>query len=162
MTLAPGRYVVHAAIREPGTGKVGSATATLEIPDLSGGALALSGIALAGTRGEGGEAFLPRVAGGVRTFGKADFLVYSATAFSASADADQMRIALYQGATVVYRSAWEPIASRVAERRPDGVRVSGQLGLSAVPPGTYVLRVEVRRPKATTVAAQTAEFAVAP
>jgi hypothetical protein len=161
LTLAPGRYVVRAALREPATGKIGSATATVEIPDLAKGGLALSGVALAGSRGDAGDVFFPKVVAGVRTFARSDFLVYSATAFNASADADVMRIAVSQGSTVLYRSAWEPLGSRVAERRPDGVRLSGRLGLSAVPPGTYVLRVEVRDAKSTRAASQTAEFAVA-
>ncbi len=44
--VKPGRYRVSVAVREDGSGKIGSATRWVEVPDLAGGKLALSGLFL--------------------------------------------------------------------------------------------------------------------
>jgi VWFA-related protein len=161
VALAPGRYQLRVAVREPATGRIGTASAWLDVPDVAAGRLALGGFTLSGSHDATGEVFAPRTPRGVRTYAAGDFLIYSAVAFNAGDEARaSMRIAISQGERVLFRSAWEPLASRATGRGAGAVRLSGQLGLSAIPAGAYTLRVEVRDADGKRTAAADAAFAV--
>jgi hypothetical protein len=71
-----------------------------------------------------------------------------------------MRKSLSRVDPVECRCAREAVAGRAVERREGSVRLSGQLGLGAIPAGAYTLRIEVRDAKRGQTAAQTAEFGV--
>jgi hypothetical protein len=159
--LKPGRYQLRVAVRETATGRIGTSSAWVDVPDLGKGQLALGAVTLTGSHSAGGAVFVPRTPHGLRTFAVGDFLIYSLAAFNPAGESDTlMRIAILSGDRVVYRSAWEPIASRVTDRRDRTARISGQLQLGGTPPGAYTLRVEVQDPGRKQTVAQTAAFGV--
>ena len=148
-------------MRETATERIGTASAWIDVPDLDKGQLALGAVALTGSHSAGGSVFVPRTPHGVRTFAVGDFLIYSLAAFNAASEQQTlMRIAILSGDRVLYRSAWEPIASRVTDRRERTARLSGQLQLGGTPPGAYTLRVEVQDPARKHTVVATADFGV--
>jgi VWFA-related protein len=165
LLLKPGQYQVRAAVREGATGRLGSATTLVEIPDVGRGRLAASSILLAESASDTGTVFTPRTRGGRQTFAAGDFLIYSLTLFNAG-DAKNgerdltMRISILRDGNAVFESPREPIAAHLVERRGTAAVISGQLKLTGVPAGPYTFRIEFRDAHRKQTAAQIAEFSV--
>lgn len=155
LSLKPGLYQVRFGVREPSTERVGTSSVVVEVPDLSGGKLALSSVFLradvgqpdAGdAKGAGATSARGEFRQGVQVFRRGEPLVYQFRVYNAegAGGADlSMRLELRQGERVIYAGAWEPAAPLVVKRDSKGAEVGGQLK-AALPPGTYELRVGVR------------------
>jgi len=139
----PGPYLVRAALRDPATEGAGSAEQYVEVPDVAGGHLAISGIVLrdAAARDQAkadpsqGPAPRPDVTGGAarRIFRRGTLLAYDYQVFNAVPGASRQPELEVQ--TRLFHDG---------EQVPAAGGASGRLSLGhELPPGEYVLQVIV-------------------
>jgi VWFA-related protein len=93
----PGAYQIRAAVRDPRTERLGSASDFVEVPDLKRGKLALSGIALAGTTSDDAANGATRL-----RYHRGETVAYTLQILNAAADAEgkghvEVHAALYSG-----------------------------------------------------------------
>jgi len=176
MPIAKGAYQVRAAVRDEGSGRTGSASQFVEVPDVSKGRLALSGIILTQAGGDettvtdvnGASAGETRMSPAVRRFAQGSALSYSCFAYNPRVD-PKTRTAALDLALEIFREG--TVVETLAPRRIEGVTtdavsVQAVAGTFHLPPdagpGSYTLNVTVRdslRKKA--VARQWIDFEVA-
>jgi len=157
----PGGYPVRTAVRDAASGRLGSASQFLEVPEVGRGRLAMSGlllqaepIAAAGTlvprpQPEGGR--IHREVLGkppLRIFQPGASVAFAYELYDGASQDDPLvaEAALLRDGRIVFRGPAEPI------ERPKSpgasvrvIPVGGRLSLGAqVPPGAYTLEVSVR------------------
>lgn len=157
VTLKPGLYQIRVAAREESTGRIGSASCWVEIPDLTNHRLALSSIVLIP---EGAaESANPKAAGGAaapvarrerperifRKFHGSDHLDLFAEIYNAYANGSgqiSIRKLIYSGSKLLNVSPFSPVSTAgLQEGQP--IPYAFRLSLSPFPPGQYELRLEV-------------------
>ena len=151
----PGAFQIRSAVRDVATGRAGSAFQFIEVPDVSKGGLALSGIVMSGT-----DAPAPTVAAetvlqadatpAVRRFSPGDQVAYAFAVYNASRERPpgtpglDVRISLSREG-VALAVVPGPAVSVPSAAGP--VPVAGALRLAReLSPGTYTLLVLVRDP----------------
>lgn len=148
----PGAYQIRSAVRDVATGRAGSAFQFTQVPDVSKGAIALSGIVMSGT-----DAPAPTVAAGtvveadatpaVRRFSAGDRVAYAFAVYNASRERGapglDVQVGLSRDGVTL-----EVVPGPAVEVPAAGpVPVAGALRLAPeLAPGTYTLRVLVRDP----------------
>jgi VWFA-related protein len=160
----PGAYQFHAVIRDAETGRLGSASQFIQVPDLSKKQLALSGLLISSpdTNENASQGDLPeslnqhdQAAGidpqptaAVRRFGRTGALGYGVWVFNATLDkrTRQPQIAtqieIFHNGKRVFQAPPHPlkiVKGANLNRLPCG----GQLRLTGFPPGDYMLRLIV-------------------
>jgi VWFA-related protein len=137
----PGVYQMRAVLRETATGKLGTATQLMQIPDLAKASLAMSGIFLAGT-GPATNEFA-----GMRQYATNSELHYAALVYSPTFDRARQgyqltsRIEIVKAGKVIHQSTPRPVEApgeQVAE-----LQVGGRLQLNGLEPGDYLLQLVV-------------------
>jgi hypothetical protein len=143
-TLGPGGYQVRAALLDTASGRVGSASRFVEIPELQKGRLAVSGIALSG--GASKENADPGTTAAVRRFRPGEMVTYALYAYEARRQLE-VRPAIYRDAVTVYASQALPFDG-TDQDDPGRLAVVGRLRLAPdLQPGPYTLEVAVTDPK---------------
>ncbi|HWB83288.1 MAG TPA: VWA domain-containing protein [Bryobacteraceae bacterium] len=177
----PGAYQMRVALRDASTGKVGSASQFIEVPDVRKGHLTLSGIVLkeemgpAPAAGAGETAAEPAysdpgASAAVRIFKPGHSIVYGFQILNAQSDSGkspelEMQTRLFRDGQQIYQG--KPMDFDPA-RQPDSKRLiaAGRMMLgSHLAPGDYVLQVIVTDKLAKEkyrVAAQSMDFELAP
>jgi VWFA-related protein len=161
MPIGKGAYQVRAAVRDESSGRTGSASQFVEVPDASKGRLALSGIIL--TSGEE-----LRVSPAVRRFPPGVTIAYSLFAYNPRVDAKtgvsalDLGLELFRDGTAVE----SPLPRRLEGPSPEGSSAQAIAGTFRLPPeaasGSYSLGVTVRdRLHKGAVARQWIDFEVA-
>jgi hypothetical protein len=147
--LRPGLYQVRLAAREESTGRLGSASEWVEVPDLSGGKLALSSLFLgAGTPapdGGDGQAGPPREMQALKRFRTSDTLFYQLFIYNAARDAAGaadavLQAQLWAGPRLVASS---PAAAAVIGAEDAPVPPTSRVSREGLAAGSYELRVTV-------------------
>jgi hypothetical protein len=154
----PGAYQLRMAVRDAATEKVGSASQFIEVPDISGGRLALSGLVLSGK-----DLPEPAQAGAVNVEAKYDpqsspavrrlkrgaelfynFAVYNARVEQATAKPRlTLQARLFRDGREVYSGRRMPVAAG-AQGDPRHVLAGGRMSLGPqAATGEYVLQVVV-------------------
>lgn len=159
----PGAYQLRAAVLDPPSGRVGSASQFIEVPDLRRGRLTMSGIILnAAGRGEKGPA--------VRRFQPGDRISYGFEVYNAGPDPATNQAQLvglirifHDGRKV---AAFQPEALSSKARRDRKIpSIAGGLQLScSMEPGAYVLEATIADKLAkgkNRVASQWTDFEIA-
>ncbi|MET0553566.1 MAG: VWA domain-containing protein [Vicinamibacteria bacterium] len=157
--LAPGRYEVRLLARQPGGGLAGIASQAVEVPDLAGRALALSGVFLAAS-GTGELAAADAIrAQAVRRFRRDSSIDFQLYAYNVT-----------DAAAVLQAQVWSPGGKTLAASKPvplrlerkDGVVLpeTNTIGLAGLEPGAYELRVVVVDRKANATATRRLDFAI--
>ncbi len=152
----PGAYQLRAAVRDASPNKVGSASQFIEVPDLSKGRLALSGLAVQSVRysaaalpEEEGQTGAGDPSGGpeLRVFHPGEPIFYGVVVYNSKL-AGSTRKPDVEILTRVYREGklvWsgEPFSlADVAPKDPKRIRVAQQLNFGATtPPGKYLMEV---------------------
>jgi VWFA-related protein len=140
-----GYYQVRAVVREAGTSSLGTFSKYLEIPNLANGQLAVSSLFLFGIDPANPKP-IPQQA--VRQFSQKQDLRYAALIYNAKLKdgKPQLRsqLIISQGSNVVLRGSEEP----VEVSNPSQMAKIGQIGLSKVKPGRYILTLIVTDPLA--------------
>lgn len=147
--LPPGYYQVRTVVREAATGNMGTTSRYLEIPNLKEGRLAMSSILLYGVEAAKGASAQPQLLGPLREIPRSQELRYAATVYNAKREGSkhQLRsqIIISQGDRILFREPEQPLTSNSGDQQVTRI---GQIGLSKVPPGRYVLTLIVTDPLA--------------
>jgi hypothetical protein len=155
LRLKPGIYQVRVAVREPNSERIGAASVWVETPDLRKGNLLMSSVILSErpadrekAQTKQAEFFHPRMTRGITAYKSGDFLVYYFELYN-STEKDRrlsdltMQTEIAQDERSIYRSQWQPIASRVIEDNKNSPGVSGQIPM-LLSPGLYELRITIK------------------
>jgi VWFA-related protein len=168
--LGPGLYQVRVAARDERSGRIGSAHAWIEIPDLSSRRLALSSLIVgarrlpgaADTSGDRQPALADvRVDRRFQRDANLRFFVFTYNAARAASDARPdvaIQVQLQQENRTVIRTALKKIATENADL--DRLPYAADLSLADLPPGRYVLKVNVVDRVSKTSASQQARFKI--
>jgi VWFA-related protein len=146
--LGPGLYQVRLAVREEGTGRLGSASEWIEVPDLAGGKLALSSIMLGAqpTAGNPDKPESPREVQAVKRFRPSDTLYFQIFIYNAARDAAGSGDVLLQAqlwAGPRMTSSSPPVRVGLAEGTDTPTLHGSRFPLAGLAPGSYELRVTV-------------------
>lgn len=144
----PGPFQVRAAVRDGVTGKVGSASQFLTVPDLSKERLALSGIMLMEPPQAGVQPFAMATVS-ARTFQRGRQMRWAAQIFHPKAGPDgvpriETSVRIFRDGKQVLETPFQPVEAKALDGR-HGIITAGTMKLgSAMTPGEYVLRLVVR------------------
>jgi VWFA-related protein len=159
--LPPGYYQVRLVVREASSGNLGTASRYLEVPNLAQGRLTMSSLMLYSVGTDGGS---PVQLDGSRRIPSSRELRYATTIFNAKREGGkaQLRTQLVvsQGGKVLFQEPEQPVTTGDSGQQ---VAKVGQLGLSKVRPGRYVLTLIVTDPladKKWRTVSRSAEFIV--
>jgi VWFA-related protein len=138
--LPPGFYQVRAVVRDGNSGALGTFSNYLEIPDLTKGKLAMSSVFLVAVA-EQGKKQTPLLA--LRQLNRKQELRYVAMIYNPKQKDGKAQLRsqliISQGGKVLFR---EPEAAVESNSTAPVIKI-GQLGLSSVQPGRYVLTLVV-------------------
>jgi VWFA-related protein len=136
----PGGYQVRAAVQDKASGRLGSASQFVEVPELKKGRLVLSGIAMSGGASE--EAADPETTAAVRRFRPGAMVTYAFFAYNAGSRLE-VRPTVYRDTVPVYQPAALPFDG-AGQHDPNRLAVVGRLHLGPeLAPGVYTLEVAV-------------------
>jgi len=159
-----GAYQIRVAVRDNNTGKIGSATQFLEIPDLKKRGFTLTSVVLQDGEREAGKPTLPGIAAAVRQFkrgGSLEFLCEVEKGRKKDADPNlAARVRVLRGGKEVYSAP-----ARLIDVAGGGQVVFGALQLADnMPPGDYDLQVIAAERNGAKLAAagQWTDFTVLP
>lgn len=165
----PGPYQLRVALRDVKSGRIGSASSFVEVPDVKKGRLTLSGLLIQGFPPASGAAVQeiePNATVAVRTFRQgtaADYVcyVYNARRGPGGQPSVDAEIRLYREGTEIFRN--EPRAVTPSPGTPGEIIATGLLQLgTATPPGSYLLEIIVtdKLAKKGARATQTIDFEI--
>ncbi|MBO0719715.1 MAG: VWA domain-containing protein [Blastocatellia bacterium] len=162
----PGAYQFHAVIRDTETGRLGSASQFIQVPDLSRKQLALSGLLVSSPAANSNGSTSPgdviedlsqsgQTAGidpqptaAVRRFARTGVLGYGAWVFNATLDKRtkqpqlSTQIEIFHNGKRVFQAPAHPV--KIAQNaKLNRIPCGGQLKLTGFPPGDYMLRLIV-------------------
>lgn len=143
--LPSGYFQFRAVVREESTGKMGTISRYLEIPNLSNGKLTMSTLYLFAADGAGKGA--PQPIQTLRRIGRNQELRYAAVVYNTKRDGKaNTQLIISQGGRVLFKEAEQLLTGS----DPTKMVKQGALGLSKVPPGRYLLTLVVTDPAADT------------
>jgi hypothetical protein len=168
--VGPGLYQVRVAARDERSGRIGSAHAWIEIPDLASRRLTLSSLIVGARRlpdvietSGGGEPALADVRVDRRFQRDANlrFFVFTYNAARAASNSQPdlaIQVQLLQENRTVIRTALKKMATENADL--DRLPYAADLSLANLPPGRYELKVNVVDRVSKTSASQQARFEI--
>jgi VWFA-related protein len=147
--LAPGYYQVRMVVRETGTGNLGTVSRYFEVPDLSNKQLTMSSVMLYGLDAAASKTPVPLPPS--RAISRKQELRYAAIIYNPKTGDGgkaqlRSRLIVSQGDRVLFEEPEQAVESKGGEAGQ--VVKIGQLGLSKVAPGRYVLTLVVTDPLA--------------
>jgi VWFA-related protein len=156
LQVPPGRYQLRVAARESGTGRVGSVTYDLDVPDFTKPKLAVSGIAIASAAGtlvstvkhdEELRGLLPAPPAASRVFPRGDELAVYAEIYDneprSPHTVDITTTVVSEDGRDVFKTTEERASSEL-QGRPGGYGHQARIQLKDFAPGTYLLTVEAQ------------------
>jgi VWFA-related protein len=166
LALEPGLFNIRVGLFDNNSGKIGTAIAWTEVPNLSKGRLTLSNLILS-TAGDSesetkaAEAAKPAWRDGLRFYKNGETLSYLAKVYNFSTDANlTTQTQIVQGETVVYRSDWQSISARMTGKDKKGIELAQELQLGKAGPGMYELKILVKDARSNQLAESNVWFAV--
>ncbi|HEY6804960.1 MAG TPA: VWA domain-containing protein [Pyrinomonadaceae bacterium] len=165
--LAPGLYQLRAAVRDEKTGKVGSATQWIEVPDLSKKQLALSSLLLrASKKNEAAPASAEPQFSVDRHFHRGSQLNFLMFIYNATRNAPASQSPDVTAQVEVLRNGAAVVSTPVRKLNMDGmadlgrIPYGGQFPLEALQAGRYELRITITDRLAKSSASQRLQFQV--
>jgi hypothetical protein len=139
--LPAGYFQFRAVVREASTGKMGTISRYLEIPNLNNGRLTMSTLYLFAADPSSKQG--PQVIQTLRQISRNQELRYATVVYNAKRDGKATtQLIVSQGGTVLFKETEQPLGGS----DPTKVVKQGALGLSKVKPGRYLLTLIVRDP----------------
>jgi VWFA-related protein len=136
----PGGYQVRAAVQDKASGRLGSASHFVEVPESEKGQLVLSGIAVSG--GVSQQLADPETSAAVRRFRTGAVVTYAFFTYNAGSRLE-IRPTVYRDNVPVYQPAALPFDG-AGQRDPNRLAVVGRLHLGPeLEPGAYTLEIAV-------------------
>lgn len=147
--LAPGTYQVRAVIRETSTGRLGTVSQYIEVPDMTKKRLTMSSLFLYGVDlGQGNNA-VPIALNALRLIPRKFDLRYAAVVYFPKVEAGnhqlKSQIFITQGRNVIFKGSEQPVLGQLQDGQ---VPFIGQIGLGKIRPGRYILSVVISDPLA--------------
>lgn len=149
----PGAYQFRTVLRDPETGRLGSAGQFIQVPDLTKKRLALSGLLLVAMPQQQTDPSVlkPQSAevnssSAVRRFARGTVMDYGAAIYNPKLDSPSgkpnvtMQVEIYQDGKQVYQSQPRPVDAPVNNGR---LECGGRLSLGPLAPGDYQLHLVV-------------------
>ncbi|MEP7339554.1 MAG: VWA domain-containing protein, partial [Acidobacteriota bacterium] len=147
----PGAYQFRTVLRDPESGRLGSASQFIQVPDLTKKRLALSGLIIASSEEQKTagaakpETSDVNLSPAVRRFPRGGVLDYGSAIYNAQLDAAgkpnlMMQVEIYQDGKAIYQSQPRLVESTMINGRLD---CGGRLALATLPPGEYTLHLIV-------------------
>jgi len=143
----PGAYQLRAAVRDDGAEVVGAASQFIEVPDVSKGRLAMSGVFVKSPVAQGAPDD-PKANPAMRIFTQGQQMIYAFQIINAHPDDEkkpqlETQVRVFHDGKPVFEGKPLPFVPD-PNADPANMLAGGQLRLSKVlPPGEYVLQVEV-------------------
>jgi len=136
--VSPGIYHIRIGIEDTRSGRVGTAHAWVDVPDLRNGHMALGHIVVGSAAN--GKA--------IQTFGPGDRVMYQFRIYKAAAkDSEKdltMQLQVFHGEDRVRSEEWQPVAPHIKSHDDAGWIVSGELEPTGLPTGVLQLRVTAK------------------
>ena len=143
--LTPGSYQLRVAVRETATGKLGTLSRYLEVPDMSKKHFTASSVFLHAVTPSAGAKAQPTPLTALRQISRKDDLRFSVVVYNAKLDKDKpqlsTRLTISRPDRVVFQGPIDGVDLRGADAS-QAIRI-GQIGLSKLSPGHYYLTLEV-------------------
>jgi hypothetical protein len=143
--LPPGSYQLRAVVRESESGRLGSMSQYLEVPDISKKNLTASSIFLFAIDVAQGSNAGPQPLTALRQLPRKDDLRYAAVIYFPKVSDGKVQLTtqavVSRGDKVVFQEAEQPVTGPLQN---DQVVKIGQLGLSKAQPGRYVLTLLIK------------------
>lgn len=142
--LPPGNFQLRVVVRENETGRIGTAYRYLEVPNLAKRQLTMSSLFIYGIdpSQQGTAAITPLQA--LRQVSRKNELRYAAVVYNPKMDGSkpqaQTQVIISQGSKIIFQDPEQPLTGTISGAQVIKV---GQLGLSKVAPGRYVLTLIV-------------------
>ena len=169
ISLKPGLYQIRIGVQEDSTGKIGTASSWIEVPDLARKKRAMSSVLI------GPERDASQAAGSsidstsihtIKFFKKGGKIVYAFNVYSSPVESDgssrlQMQVEFVNGSEVIAQSGWSAIATHQVGKDKLGILVGGEVPVPNVKPGVYELRVALKDPKSKQNLQAITEFGIA-
>lgn len=145
--LPPGTYQLRAVVRETETGRLGSMSQYLEVPDISKKNLTASSIFLYAVKMDQGANAAPQPLTALRQLPRQQDLRYAAVVYFPKVSDGKVQLTsqviVSRGDKVVFQEPEQPVTGPLQ----DGQLVKiGQLGLGKAQPGRYVLTLLLKEP----------------
>lgn len=145
--LPPGSYQLRAVVRETGTGRLGSMSQYLEVPDISKKNLTASSIFLYAIKTDQGANAAPQPLTALRQLPRQQDLRYAAVVYFPKVSDGKVQLTsqviVSRGDKVVFQEAEQAVTGPLQDGRL--VKI-GQLGLGKAQPGRYVLTLLLKEP----------------
>ncbi len=146
--LPPGYYQVRLVVRELKSGKTGTVSKYFEVPDLSNKQLTMSSLLLYAVNPSAVGKTVPEQLSAARVISRQLDLRYAGIVYNAKLEGGKpktrARLIISQGGKVLFQEPEQPFESPGGA--PGQFVKLGQIGLSKVPPGRYVLTLVVTDP----------------
>jgi len=143
--LTPGSYQLRVAVRETATGRLGTLSRYLEVPDMSKKHFTASSVFLHAVTASAGAKAQPAPLTALRQISRKDDLRFSVVVYNAKLDKDKpqltTRLTISRPDKVIFQGPIDGVDLRGADTS-QAVRI-GQIGLSKLSPGHYYLTLEV-------------------
>jgi VWFA-related protein len=172
LDLKPGLYQFRVGVRELASGRIGTTTAWVEVPDLSKARLAISSIFLQRDLNEdrsapsaaNGMTSHTRTAQGIRAYTPGESLVYRFMVYNAPSEAQaesdlNFRLSISCDGKEIFQGPWQPLAPLIIKRESIGIDIGGQFKI-ALPKGLYELTIAVKHSKSRQPLQAAVPFAV--
>ena len=147
--LAPGSYQLRAVVRDVGTGKLGTVSQYIEVPDLTKKRLTMSSIFLYAVDLAQGNKAAPDPLNALRRLPRNLDLRYAAVIYNPRIEASQPQVRtqlfISRDNKILFREPEQPLTGSVQNGQMAKV---GQLSLAKARPGRYVLTLVVSDPLA--------------
>jgi VWFA-related protein len=143
--LPAGGYQLRVAVRESDTGKLGTLSKYLEVPDLSKKRLNMSSVFLHAVDPAGGAKAQPVALTALRQISRKQDLRYSAIVYNAKLDKGKPQVnselVISRGDKIIFRQPGQAVDLRGADASQ--VIKLGQIVISKLSPGHYVLTLNI-------------------
>lgn len=170
--LKPGTYQVRVGVREVETGRLGTAAALVQVPDLAGKRLNVSSLLLTDpvtmdhvvTLGKETLTLQYGTRQGLKAYRSSEKLGFYLRVYPpVKAPASELASLSYLtevllGERVVAETGWKPLP--VEQEMPKGIELGRQIPLEGLPPGPYQLKVTIKTSKSKAVIERTAAFEI--
>lgn len=149
--LPPGYYQVRLVVRESSTGNLGTVSRYFEVPDLSNKQLTMSSLFLYAADLSGASKVAPDQLPASRVISRTHDLRYAAIIYNPKLENGKpqlrSRLIISHGDKVLYQEPEQSVEAQAGSNPSQMVKI-GQLGLTKVNPGRYVLTLVVTDPLA--------------
>ena len=163
--LPPGYYQVRLVVRELKTGNTGTVSRYFEVPDLGNKQLTMSSLLLYAVNPTGGNKSVPEQLSAARIVSRKQDLRYAGIIYNARLDNGKpglrARLIISQGNKMLFQEPEQPFEG--PSGAPGQFVKVGQIGLSKVPAGRYVLTLVITDPladKKRQIVARSVDFTV--